>query len=167
MQAKDVMTTVATIGADATVKYAATLMIQRGISTLPVLDGKDRVIGVVSEGDLMRRTGLKTDVPRAWWLRVLSQDNYVKPHGISVRDVVTSPAISVGRSTPLHEVACLLERHRIKRVPVLGAGKLVGIVSRADLVRRVASVPARLPAKASGHRAPRRKVLRTFDTKSD
>ena len=59
MQAKDAMTTVATIGVDATVKYAAKLIIQRGIGALPVLDGKHRVVGVVSEGDLMRRTGLR------------------------------------------------------------------------------------------------------------
>jgi CBS domain-containing protein len=163
MQAQDVMTTVvATIPADATVQEAARLMLERRISALPVLDSKDRVAGIVSEGDLVRRTELGTATPRSWWLRLIAEDaarDYVKTHGDSVRDVMSSPAISVRRSTSLTQVALLLEKHRIKRVPVLDAGRLVGIVSRADLVRRLAISPDRPAPRATSDRAVRRRVL--------
>lgn len=164
MQAQDVMTTwVATIDAGATVQEAAKLMLERRISALPVMDSKDRVIGIVSEGDLVRRTELGTDTVRSWWLQLLAENaaqDYLKTHGTSVREVMTSPAVSVRRSTPLHEVARLLDKHRIKRVPVLEAGRLVGIVSRADLVRRLATSPARPAPRASSDRALRRQVLK-------
>lgn len=164
MQAQDVMTPwVATIDADATVQDAAKLMLERSVSALPVVDGKDRVVGIVSEGDLVRRTELGTDAPRSWWLRLFSDDaarDYVKTHSDSVRDVMSRPVICVRRTTPLKEVARRLEKHRIKRVPVLEAGRLVGVVSRADLVRRLATLPP-LPAspRVSGERALRRRVL--------
>lgn len=164
MQAQDVMTTVvATINAGATVQEAAKLMLARRVSALPVMDRRERLIGVISEGDLVRRTELGTDTPRSWWLQLLTDSaaqDYLKTHGTSVGDVMTSPAISVRRGTPLHEVARLLEKHRIKRVPVIEAGRLVGIVSRADLVRRLAMTPApRVPPKSSD-RALRRQVLK-------
>jgi CBS-domain-containing membrane protein len=166
MQAQDVMSTVvATIPAGATVKEAAKLMLERGVSALPVMDSKDRVIGIVSEGDLVRRTELGTDSARSWWLRAFAEDSardYLKTHGASVGEVMTSPPVTVRRSTPLHEIARLLEKHRIKRVPVLEAGRLVGIVSRADLVRRLAAAPARpaTPARRASDRALRREVLK-------
>ena len=170
MQAQDVMTTVvATIPADATVQEAAKLMLERGISALPVMDSKDRVIGVVSEGDLMRRAEFGTDSSRSWWLRLFAEDaarDYVKTHGASVRDVMTSPVISVRRTTPLDEVARLLEKHRIKRAPVLDAGRLVGIVSRADRVRRLATTPIRLTARTASDRVLRRRVLKEMQKKA-
>jgi len=164
MQAQDVMSTVvATIDAGATVQEAAKLMLERRISALPVMDSKDRVIGVISEGDLVRRTELGTGAARSWWLRLFAENaaqDYLKTHGTSMSDVMTRPAVSVRRSAPLHEVARLLEKHRIKRVPVLEAGRLVGIVSRADLVRRLATSPARPAPRASSDRALRRQVLK-------
>lgn len=164
MQAQDVMTTVAvTINAGATVQEAAKLMLARRVSALPVMDRKERLIGVISEGDLVRRTELGTDTPRSWWLQLLAESaarDYLKTHGTSVGDVMTSPAVSVRRGTPLHEVARLLEKHRIKRVPVIEAGRLVGIVSRADLVRRLAMMPTRTAPPKSSDRALRRQVLK-------
>jgi CBS domain-containing protein len=162
MQAQDVMTTaVATVSAKATVQDAAKLMLARRISALPVTDSKDRVVGIVSEGDLMRRANLGTDTPRSWWLRLFGEDaarDYMKAHGASVGDVMTSPAVSVRRTTSLKEVAHLLEKHRIKRVPVLEGGRLVGIVSRADLVRQLATAPARPEPRTATDRTLRRLV---------
>jgi len=170
MQAQDVMTTVvATISADATVREAAKLMLERRISALPAMDDKDRVIGIVSEGDLARRVELGTDVAHSWWLRAFAEDaaqDYLKTHGASVREVMTSPVVSVRKTTPLQEVASLLEKRRIKRVPVLEAGRLVGIVSRADLVRRLATLPVRPAARASGDRALRRQILKEMQRKA-
>ena len=164
MQAQDVMTTaVATILAEAPVQEAAKLMLERRISALPVMDSKGRLTGIVSEGDLVRRAELATDAPRSWWLQVFAGNaarDYLKTHGAAVRDVMTSSVVSVRRTTALHEVARLLEKHRIKRVPVIEAGRLVGIVSRADLVRRLATAPARPTARTASDRALRRKVLK-------
>lgn len=163
MQAHDVMTPwVATIGVGATVQEAAKLMLERRISALPVVDGKDRVVGIVSEGDLMRRPELGTAARRSWWLGLFADDaarDYAKTHGAAVRDVMTSPVVSVRRTTALQEVARLMEKHRIKRLPVLEAGRLVGIVSRADLVRRLATAPAKPASRAVSDRALRRRVL--------
>lgn len=142
MQAQDVMTTwVATIGTDANVREAARLMIERQVSALPVVDRKDRVVGIVSEGDLVRRKELGTETAGSWWLLALMQGaarDYLKTHATAVRDVMTRPVVSVRPSTSLRQVARLLVKNRIKRVPVLAAGRLVGIVSRADLVRQLA-----------------------------
>lgn len=167
MQAQDVMTTsVATVGAGAPVQEAARLMLERRISALPVLDDRDRVVGIVSEGDLVRRTELGTGAARSWWLRLLAVPaenaaaDYLKTHGVTVADVMTRPVVGVRRTTPLREVARLLEKHRIKRVPVLEAGRLVGIVSRADLVRRLATAPVRSMPRLTGDRALRRQVLK-------
>ena len=140
-------------------------MLERRVSGLPVIDSKQRVIGIVSEGDLMRRRELGTDAPRSWWLGFFAEDaarDYLKTHSASVRDVMTSPVVSVRRTTPLREVARLLETHRIKRVPVLEAGRLVGIASRADLVRRIATAPARQAARTPNDRALRTRVLKAL-----
>lgn len=142
MQAQDVMTTkVATIGAGATVREAAKLMLERGVSALPVLDEKERVVGIVSEGDLVRRQELGTETTGSWWLLALTEGaarDYRKTHATAVRDVMTRPVIGVRPTASLKQIAKLMEERRIKRVPVLDSGRLVGIVSRADLVRQLA-----------------------------
>jgi CBS domain-containing protein len=142
MQAREVMTTsVATIGADATVRAAAKVMLERRVSALPVVNDKGQVIGIVSEGDLVRRRELDTETEGAWWLLALAHGaarDYRKTHGATVRDVMTRPVIGVRPSASLKQVARLLQKHGIKRVPVLDAGRLVGVVSRADLVRELA-----------------------------
>jgi len=142
MQAQEVMTTrVATISAGASVREAARLMLERGVSALPVLNDKARVIGIVSEGDLVRRRELDTETEGSWWLLALARGaarDYLKTHGTTVRDVMTRPVIGVRPSASLKQIARLLQKHRIKRVPVLVEGRLVGIVSRADLVRQLA-----------------------------
>ena len=146
-QARNAMTPwVATIGADATVREAARVMVARRVSALPVLDEKDRLVGIVSEGDLVRRAELGTDVAEgSWWLSTLADDtarDYLKAHAVSISDVMTRKVVSVRPTTPLREVARLLHERGIKRVPVVQAGRLVGILSRADLVRRLAAAPA-------------------------
>src|SRR5687768_9889737 len=163
MQAQDLMTTtVASIRDDATVQQAAKLMLERRVSALPVLDGKDRVAGIVSEGDLVRRAELGTDAPRSWWLGLFADDaarDYLKTHSGSVRDVMTSPVVSVRRTTPVQEIAKLLEKHRIKRVPVVEGGRLIGIVSRADLMREIITARTKPTARTANDRKLRAQVL--------
>jgi len=137
MMTKDV----ATIGPDATVRDAARLMVERGVSGLPVVD-EGRVIGILSEGDLVRRTELGTETSGAWWLVALADGaarDYRKTHAISVRDVMSRPVFGVRPSASLREIAKLMAERHIKRVPVLEGGRLLGIVTRADLVRELAS----------------------------
>ena len=148
MRAMDVMTTgVITVDPDTSVQAIATLLSERGISGVPVVDAADRLLGIVSEGDLLHRveTGTErlTGRRRSWWLDTIASDqelarDYVKSHGRTAKDVMTREVISVTDTTDLAEVAMLLETKRIKRVPVLHEGKLVGIVSRANLVRALA-----------------------------
>jgi CBS-domain-containing membrane protein len=143
----DVMTKeVLTVNANATVREVAALLSERGISGVPVVDAAHRVIGIVSEGDLLHRAEIGTERRpkrhRSWWLHALASDlapDYVKSHGRTVADVMTREVISVSETTELAEVAVLLETNRIKRVPVLKDGALVGIISRANLVRALAA----------------------------
>jgi len=165
MQARDVMTTsVATIRQDATVREAAKMMIGRGVSALPVLDQNGQLVGIISEGDLVRRAELGTDQARSWWLRLMSGEgaaaDYVKTHRPRVRDVMTRPVISVTEATPIEKIALLLEKHRIKRVSVIRSGQPVGIVSRADLVRRLAIAPPAKRLSLSDDRSLKRRMLK-------
>ncbi len=144
MRAVDIMTgDVVTVTEDDSVKAVATLLAERGISAAPVVDQKNRVIGMVGEGDLLHRAETGTDRRRSWWLEMVASTNqlagdYIKSHGETVKDVMTRNVISVSETTPVADIAILLESNRIKRVPVVRDGKLVGIVSRANLVRALA-----------------------------
>ena len=141
MRAMDVMTSeVITVEQNASVQTVAKLLAERGISAVPVVDRENRVIGMVSEGDLLHRAETGTERRRSWWLDMMASTNklagdYVKSHSGKVKDVMTHDVISVTDMTPVADIAVLLETNRIKRVPVMHDGKLVGIVSRANLVR--------------------------------
>jgi len=149
MRAMDVMTTpVVTVEPDTTVQDLAKLLSERGISGVPVCEG-DRLVGIVSEGDLLHRAETRTErrlqKRRSWWLDSLAAAeeeaarDYVKAHGQRVRDIMSRDVISVAETTDLAEVAMLLETKLIKRVPVVRDGKVVGIISRANLVRALAT----------------------------
>jgi CBS domain-containing protein len=153
MRAMDVMTTeVISVDPDTSVQALAALLSERGISGVPVVDADSRVVGVVSEGDLLHRVETGTEQRpggragrrRSCWLDTVASDrelarNYVKSHGRTVRDVMTRDVVSVSDTTELADIAILLETKKIKRVPVVRDGKLVGIVSRANLVRALAT----------------------------
>lgn len=147
MKASDVMVReVVTIGTEATVQEAAALLLKHRISGVPVVDASGKVVGVVTEGDLLHRAEAGTE-QRPSWLSLIFTSNqslaadYVKSHSRKVTDVMTRKVITVPPSTPLHEIATLFEKHGIKRVPVVDAGRLVGIVSRSNLIQAVAAAP--------------------------
>lgn len=148
MRASDVMTSnVISVSPDMTVREVARIFVDNGISGAPVLDADGHVVGMISEGDLLRRSEIGTEErTRTSWLDFWSASHeardYIKTHAERVRDVMTTGVVSVQPDTPLAEVAGILETRRIKRVPVTKAGQLVGIVSRANLVQALASVPA-------------------------
>jgi len=166
MRAADVMTNeVITVGEDASVQEAAKLLAEHGISAVPVVDRDKRVVGMVSEGDLLHRAETGTERRRAWWLEMVASTNqlageYVKSHSGSVKDVMKRDVISVTEETTVADIAILLETSRIKRVPVLREGKLVGIVSRANLVRALAMTIKERPSGAEADdRAIRDRLL--------
>jgi CBS domain-containing protein len=118
-------------------------MAEHGISALPVVDKDTRVIGIVSEGDLLHHAETATEQRRSWWLDMMTSTNqlageYIKSHSAKLTDVMTRDVISVTDTTPVADIAVLLETHRIKCVPVLRDGRLAGIVIRANLVRALA-----------------------------
>ncbi|HUI97518.1 MAG TPA: CBS domain-containing protein [Xanthobacteraceae bacterium] len=146
MKARDVMVApVVTVKPSASVKEVAKILLDNRISALPVVDDGGKVVGLVSEGDLMRRADLGTQRHRAWWLAALFAEEealaaeYVKAHGRKVSDVMTKRVITAAPETSLNEIAGLLEKHSIKRVPIVENGALVGIVSRANLIQALAT----------------------------
>lgn len=151
MQARDVMVSpVITVGKSATVRDVAKILIEKRISAVPVVDGAGKIVGIVTESDLMHRTEAGTERPYSWWVHFLAGDetiaaDYVKSHAAKVEDVMTAEVVTTSPETPLHEIATLLEEHRIKRVPIVNkTGNLVGIVSRANLIQVVASARPKL-----------------------
>lgn len=146
MIASDVMTRkVISIDPDATVLQAARLMLQHRISGLPVLDKAGRLVGVLSEGDFLRRRETKTERHRSRWLEFLMgpgtiATEYAQSHGNRVAEVMTTDVQTVDDGTPLEDIVELMEKHRIKRVPVMCGGELVGIVTRSNLMRAMVSM---------------------------
>ena len=146
MKAKDVMTDhVVFIEPDATIMQAARLMLGRRISGLPVVDRTGNLVGIVTEGDFLRRVETNTQRRRPRWLEFLVgpgrlADEYTHTHGRKVEEVMTPDPVTVAEDTSLEEVVRMMEKRRIKRLPVVSGQKLVGIVSRANLVRALATV---------------------------
>ena len=145
MRASDVMVrAVVTVSPDTTVEALARLMINLRISGVPVLDNDGRLVGIVSEGDLLRRVEIETERHRPRWSEQFSSNSqrateYIKSHARRVRDIMTREVFTVEAAATLGEIADLLEARKIKRVPVVHDGKVVGIVSRADLLKVLAS----------------------------
>ena len=149
MQARDIMTTqVVSIGANTTIRELSDLLVKRGISAVPVVGPKGELVGIVSEGDLMRRVELGTARSRSWWLRLLAGEyalatDFIKANARKVSDVMVRDVITAEPTASLGEIARLLERHAIKRIPIVHNKQLVGIVSRANLVQALASLEAK------------------------
>ena len=148
MNAKDVMTTeVVSVTPDTPTSKIARLLLEKGISAVPVVDASGMPIGMVSEGDLIGRNDRDREARRDWWLAMLAEGEdlnsdflgQLRAQERSARDVMAAPIVSVTENTEVREVARLLAAHRVKRVPVVRDGRIVGIVSRADLLRALAT----------------------------
>ncbi len=162
MKASDVMTTqVITVRPDASVQDVARLLVTNRISAVPVVTEDGELVGLVSEGDLIRRVESGTEHRRSWWLEMLLGSDtvaqeFIKEHSRRVTDVMTRQVITIDPDTPVADIATLLENKRIKRVPVVVDGKVVGIVSRANLIQGLASMKSDPPSE----RAPDDAALR-------
>ncbi|MGO9545829.1 MAG: CBS domain-containing protein [Rhodomicrobium sp.] len=144
MDAFDVMTTsVVTVSPDTPMRKIAELLLENSISAVPVVDGDGAVIGMVSEGDLLRVSAEERGARRDWWLALLAQGESLSPEFLdtvrapsrTAREMMSAPVVTVSEHTEVTEIGKLLATHRIKRVPVMRGGHIVGIVSRADLIR--------------------------------
>ena len=139
MQARDVMVSpVITVTKSATVRDVAKILLKKRISAVPVVDEAGKVIGIVTEGDLIHRAEAGTDRHDSWWIRFLTDEattaaDYTKSHARRVEDVMTTDVVTAAPEMPLHEIATLLEERGVKRVPIVDKeGNLVGIVSSSQ-----------------------------------
>jgi CBS domain-containing protein len=167
MHASDVMVTnVIAVGPNTSVQEVADILLTNRISAAPVVDDHGELIGLISEGDLIRRAELGTERHHSWWLELFAGQSkealaieYVKSHASKVGDVMTREVITATPSTPLREVAALLEKNHIKRVPIVERGKLVGIVSRANLVQALATLRKEIEPGTMSDSVIREKVM--------
>ncbi len=163
MQARDLMTTeVVSVSPETPIRGVAAMLLTHHISAVPVVDAAGMVVGMVSEGDLIGRSAPDREARRDWWLALAAEGEAsssdllggLRSPGRTARDVMSAPVVCVTEGTGASEIAALLAQYRIKRVPVVRDGKIVGIVSRADLLRGLAGADAR-------HAAPPEHLART------
>lgn len=165
MRAVDVMVKdVVTVHPETSVVDAIELLIKHDISALPVVDEAGNLVGLISEADLIRRQELGTEKQHPWWLEAVTgaaqlAEDFAKAHGQKVGEMMTTAVVSVAEETPVADIAALLERKRIKRVPVTRDGKVVGVVSRANLIQALASAMARNPDTDNSDREIRLELL--------
>jgi CBS domain-containing protein len=165
MNAKDVMTRdVIAVAPDATVLEAARVMLQHRISGLPVIDSAGKLVGIVSEGDFLRRGETQTQRRRSHWLEFLMGPGkmaaeYTRSHGNKVSEVMTEEVQTVDENAALEDIVELMERRHIKRVPVLGDGKVTGIVTRSNLMHAMVSLARMAPKAAQDDAAIREQLL--------
>ena len=172
MNAADVMTaSVVTVTPETTVVDLVNMLLSRNISGAPVVDPAGALVGIVTEGDLVRRAELGTERKHGGWLAfftgtaTMAQD-YVRAHATKVSDIMSPGVVAVQSSTPLADVADLMEQRRVRRVPVVDGGKVVGIVSRANLLRAWASRPSAAAPTTADDAAIRMSLLRELTRQS-
>jgi CBS domain-containing protein len=167
MRAHQIMTrSVITIAPDATILEAARTMLRHHVSGLPVVDAAGKLLGIVSEGDFIRRGEIGTPRKRGRWLKVLLGDSavdYVREHGRRVSDVMTSDPITVTEDATLEEIVDAMETNGVKRLPVMKDGRLVGQVSRANLMQAVASLAREIPDPTADDDHIRSRVIAAID----
>jgi len=168
-RASDVMTsTVITVDAEMSVVEAARRMLQSKVSGLPVVDWQGNLVGMITEGDLMRRAEIGTERHHGRWFELLlgpgrGAEEYAAAHARKVSEVMTESVVSVAADTPVEEVVALMERHHIKRVPVLLGSRLVGVVSRANLLAALVDVTPRPAYESAGDSEICDAILREID----
>jgi CBS domain-containing protein len=169
MRAHQIMThSVATVAPDATILEAANIMLQRHVSGLPVVDAAGKLVGVVSEGDFIRRSEIGTQRKRGRWLKFLlgtsaAATDYVRENGRKVSEVITSDPITIAEDTSLEEIVKTMETNHVKRLPVIKDGKLVGIVSRANLLQAVAGLARDVPDPTADDDHIRRRIIAAIE----
>ena len=172
MRAYQIMTPrVATVRTDTPIAEAAELMLAKRISGLPVLDTAGKLVGIVSEGDFVRRSEIGTQRQRSSWLAFLFGPGklaaeFVREEGRTVGDVMTQDPVTIAEDAPLEEVVKIMERRGIKRLPVLRNGTLVGIVTRANLLQAVANLARTAVPPSASDDEVRKQILESLESQS-
>lgn len=166
MKAIDIMTPdVVTVSPETSVYEAARMLLGRRISALPVLNADGRLVGVISESDLMRRGELRSEKRSSWWRGLLTSDlrqasAFLHSNGRRVADVMSRDVIVAHARSSMRELAELMERHAIKRLPVMDGHRLIGIVGRSDMLRALLAIdPSEQPAPEVDDQAIRERLL--------
>jgi CBS domain-containing protein len=169
MRAHQIMTKpVVTVTPDATVLEAANIMLDRHISGLPVVDTAGKLVGIVSQGDFIHRGEIGTERRRGRWLKFILGSgkeaiDFVHEHGCKVSEVMSRSPITIAEDTPLADIADLMEKKNIKRLPVLRDERLVGIVTRTNLLQAVASLARHVPDPTADDNHIRDRIIRAID----
>jgi CBS domain-containing protein len=172
MRAHQIMTrSVVTVAPDATILEAANIMLGKHVSGLPVLDAGGKLVGIVSEGDFIRRSEIGTQRKRGRWLKFLlgaglTATDYVHEHGGKVLEVMTTDPVTVAEDATLEQIVASMETNRVKRLPVMRGDRLVGIVSRANLLQAVASLAREIPDPTADDDHIRSRIIAAIE-KSD
>jgi CBS domain-containing protein len=172
MIASDVMVRdVKTVDPGTSVAKAARLMALNDLSALPVVDDHEQLVGIISEADLLRREEIGTEVHRPRWIEAMTPAStlaaeFAKSHGRRVKELMSVDVITALEDTPLAEIAAILERRRIKRIPITRDGALVGIVSRANLIQALASVGLEPSKELDQSRTIRQELLSRLEAQS-
>ena len=172
MKVSDVMTRrVISVSPKADIRDAIELMLKNRISGLPVIDDNSNLVGIVSEADFLRRAETGTERSRSPWYVAFfgpggSATEFVRAHGLKVHDVMTREPITVTEGAPLHKAVDLMERHRVKRLPVVRGGKVIGIVTRVNLLRALAGIHRAAPNPPRSDADTRKRILSAMATQS-
>lgn len=169
MRAHQIMTrNVITVLPETPIREAARKMLENRMSGLPVLDASGRLVGIVSESDFLRRSEIGTQQKRPRWLQYLlspahSAHDFIHEHGRKVEDIMTRDPVVAGEDTSLDELVHLMETNGIKRLPVLRDDRLVGIVTRANLLQAVAGIAREIPDPTADDEHIRDRIIRTLE----
>ena len=169
MRAHQIMTrSVVTVTPETTILQAANIMLRRHVSGLPVVDAAGKLVGIVSEGDFVRRSEIGTQRKRGRWLKFIlgagqEATDFVHEHGRKVSEVMTREPLTVTEDTALEDIVKTMESNNVKRLPVMRGEKLVGIVSRANLLQAVASLAREVPDPTADDDHIRNRVIETIE----
>lgn len=169
MRAHQIMTKpVTVVSPDTTILEAANIMLKRHISGLPVVDAAGKLVGIVSEGDFLRRSEIGTQRRRGRWLRCIfgpgsNAGDFVSEHGRKVSEVMTPEPFTVPEEMPLADVVDLMETKNVKRLPVMRGERLIGIVTRANVLQAVASLARQLPDPTADDDHIRDRIIRAME----
>jgi CBS domain-containing protein len=165
MRAHQIMTrSVISVTPDTSIIEAAAIMLKRHVSGLPVVDAAGKLVGIVSEGDFIRRGEIGTQRKRGRWLKFIlgpgrSASDFVHEHGRKVSEVMTTSPLTITEDAALAEIVDIMERNNVKRLPVMNGDRVVGIVSRANLLQAVASLARQVPDPTADDDHIRKRVI--------
>jgi len=169
MRAHQIMTRpVITVTPETSILEAAKTMLRRHVSGLPVVDAAGKLVGIVSEGDFIHRGEIGTPRRRSWFMRfilgpVQAATDFVREHGSKIAEIMTADPLTIAEDTPLERIVELMEKHGVKRLPVTRDDKLVGIVSRANLLQAVASLARQVPDPTADDDHIRNRIINTLE----